>query len=167
MTIYLLRHGLAVERGHGDPRLDPARPLTKTGRRKLARVAAAMRAMELSFDAVLSSPLVRAWQTADVVLGELRSKCKVRRTRHLSPGGSVAALVRELKSLKPVPASVLLVGHEPHLSGVASVWLTGGRGLTVTMKKGGLCKLIIDQLRTRRCASLEWLLPPRLSGLME
>ena len=71
MTVYLLRHGIAVERGRGDVQTDAARPLTPAGRRKLRRVAVAMRAMELSFDAILSSPLVRAQQTAEVIRREL------------------------------------------------------------------------------------------------
>lgn len=122
--------------------------------------------MDLSFDAVISSPLVRARQTAGVIVRELRMKCDVRLTANLAPGGSPAALVRELKGLKPGADRVLLVGHEPDLSSLASLWLTGRAGLAVTFKKGGLCKLNVDRPRAGRCATLEWLLPPRLSELM-
>lgn len=166
VTVYLLRHALAVERGEGDPQADAERPLTVAGRRKLRRVAAAMRAMGISFDAVISSPLVRARQTADVIVRGLRMKCEVRLTANLAPGASPAALVRELKSLKAELESVLLVGHEPDLSGLASLWLTGGAGLAMTFKKSGLCRLNVERLGARRCATLEWLLPPRLSELM-
>jgi phosphohistidine phosphatase SixA len=54
----------------------------------------------------------------------------------------------------------LLVGHEPDLSALASLLLTGGGGLTITLKKGGLCRLSAERLRVGRCASLEWLVTP-------
>ena len=67
MNLYLLRHGIAAERGAGQSAGDADRPLTTKGRRKLRRAAAAMRTMQLSFDVILSSPLVRARQTAELI----------------------------------------------------------------------------------------------------
>jgi phosphohistidine phosphatase SixA len=57
---------------------------------------------------------------------------------------------------------VLLVGHEPYLSAFIALLCAGGEPLSVTLKKGGLCRLEVERLRCGRCASLEWLLPPRL-----
>src|SRR5262245_40574255 len=114
MKLYLLRHGIAAERGTGQHASDADRPLTAKGRRKLRRAAAAIRAMELSFDAILSSPLVRARQTAELVAKALHCRHRLELTDLLAPGADAAGLVRRLKQLKP--QSVLLVGHEPDLS---------------------------------------------------
>src|SRR5262245_4573909 len=116
MKLYLLRHGIAVDQGQGDPQLDPARPLTVVVRLKLGAVARAMKAMKLSFDVLLSSPLVRARQTAELIRRELATHRKVRLTAHLAPDAKPASLVRELQNLRPRPQNILLVGHEPDLS---------------------------------------------------
>jgi phosphohistidine phosphatase SixA len=60
---------------------------------------------------------------------------------------------------------VLLVGHEPYLSGLISLLCTGGPDLALTMKKGGLCRLGVEVLSCGQCATLEWLLSPRVLGL--
>ena len=73
-------------------------------------------------------------------------------------------LVRELNGIRPVPQSVLLVGHEPYLSGFISLLCTGGPGLALAFKKGALCRLDVDLPSCGKCATLEWLLPPRLFG---
>lgn len=164
MNLYLLRHGIAAERGAGADEKDEDRPLTAKGRRKLRRAAAAMRAMDLSFDVILSSPLVRARQTAELVANAMRSRQKLELTELLAPGASAAGLVRRLKQLQP--QSVLLVGHEPDLSALASRLLTGGGGLAMTFKKGGLCRLSAERLRAGRCASLDWLVTPAQMGAM-
>ena len=61
---------------------------------------------------------------------------------------------------------MLLVGHEPYLSGLISLLVSGEATCAVVMKKGGLCKLSIESLKPGRCAALEWLLTPKQMGLM-
>jgi phosphohistidine phosphatase len=158
MRLYLLRHGIAAQRGTRQYASDADRPLTAKGRRKLRRAAAAMRAMDLSFDVILSSPLVRARQTAELIVEALHCRHKLELTELLAPGASAAVLVRRLNQLKP--QSALLVGHEPDLSALASRLLIGGDGLAITFKKGGLCRLSTERLRAGRCASLDWLVTP-------
>lgn len=158
MTLYLLRHGIAAERGTGQYASDADRPLTPKGRRKLRRAATAMRAMELAFDVILSSPLVRARQTAELIAKALHCRHRLELTELLAPGASAEGLVRRLKQLKP--QRVLLVGHEPDLSALASWLLTGGDELAIQFKKGGLCRLSTERLRSGRCASLDWLVTP-------
>jgi len=125
--------------------------------------------MELSFDVLLSSPLLRCQQTAELIRQELKlgTKHKARLTAHLAPDAKPAALVREILNLRPRPERLLLVGHEPDLSRLASLWLSGDPRLALTFKKAGLCQLDVDHLRPGRCATLEWWLPPRLSALMK
>ena len=164
MNLYLLRHGIAAERGTGHYASDADRPLTTKGRRKLRRAAAAIRAMDLSIDVILSSPLARARQTAELIAKALHCRHRLELTELLAPGVSAAGLVRRLNQLKP--QSALLVGHEPDLSTLASRLLTGGDRLAITFKKGGLCRLSIERLRAGRCASLEWLVTPAQLELM-
>jgi len=164
MNLYLLRHGIAVERDARRYESDAERPLTTKGRRKLRHAAAAMRAMELSFDVILSSPLARARQTAELIAKALHCRHRLQLTEFLVPGSSAAGLVGRLRQLKP--QSALLVGHEPDLSALVSRLLTGGRILAVRLKKGSLCRLSIERLQAGRCASLDWMLTPSQLEMM-
>jgi phosphohistidine phosphatase len=166
MNLYILRHGIAVERGAPEYPNDADRPLTPKGERKLEQIAEAMEAMELSFDLILSSPYARARQTAEIVAEALHARKKLQFTDSLTPEGSPRKLVELIHGLKQQPDDVLLSGHEPYLSGLISLLVSGDRGLSVIMKKGGLCKLSVEQLKPGRCASLEWLLTPKQMALM-
>jgi phosphohistidine phosphatase len=166
MNLYLLRHGIAVEPGTAGCELDADRPLTAKGERKLHLVADAMEHLEVTFDLILSSPYRRARATAEIVAGVLGLKKALEFTPLLEPGGSSRELIANLKSTRPAPENVLLVGHEPYLSSLVSLLISGETGVPVTMKKGGLCKLSIDSLTHGRCAVLEWLLTQRQLLLM-
>lgn len=167
MDIYLLRHAIAVERGSSRIGDDADRPLTGKGAKKMRRIAKIMKARGLSFDLILSSPHRRARETAEIVARVFGSRDRLTFSPHLKVGGNPAALVKELHAHDGNPTSILLVGHEPFLSKLFSVLLSGGKGLSVTMKKGGLCKLSVRSLRFGRCATLEWLLgPAQILGLL-
>jgi phosphohistidine phosphatase len=166
MNLYLLRHGIAVEPGTAGFELDADRPLTTKGERKLHLVADAMERLELTLDLILSSPYQRARATAEIVAGVLELKKTLEFTTSLEPGGSSRELIASLKATRPAPESVLLVGHEPYLSSLISLLISGGTGVPVTMKKGGLCKLSVDSLSHGRCAVLEWLLTQRQLVIM-
>jgi phosphohistidine phosphatase len=164
MKLYLLRHGDAVETG--DPKFkDAERPLTPKGIQRTKQLAHALQQMEISFEVVLSSPLTRANETAETVIRGLDFTGKLELTDSLSPFGSMENLVSQLNTLRPVPENVLLVGHEPYLSGFISLLCTGGPGLALTMKKGALCRLEVESPTCGKCATLEWLLPTRVLGL--
>ena len=166
MTLYLLRHGIAVDPGTPDFLNDADRPLTARGEEKLEQIARAMLALELSFDLILSSPYVRARQTAEIVARAFRPRQAVEVTECLTPGASPRKVI-DLLVRRPSPAeSVLLVGHEPHLSSLISLLVSGNTQATVLMKKGGFCKLSAETLKLGHCAQLEWLLTPKTMGLM-
>jgi phosphohistidine phosphatase len=162
MKLYILRHGEAGE--HGDPKYknDAERPLTAKGIQRTKLLAHTLRQLEISFDAIFTSPLQRARETAEIVERGLRLHGRLEFTHHLAPGGDMEELVGQLNALRPAPKSLLLVGHEPYLSSLISLLATGGPNLSLAMKKGGLCRLESEELRCGRCASLEWLLPPRV-----
>jgi phosphohistidine phosphatase len=166
MNLYILRHAIAVEHGTPGYENDADRPLTDDGRRKLRRVAKAMGAMELSFGLILTSPYARARETAEVVARALGESDRLEFTEALTPAGSTTQLVDLLNQREPKLKNVLLVGHEPYLSELISLWVSGAPGCAVTMKKAGLCKLSTDVLSHGRCASMEWLLTPRQMGLI-
>ncbi len=163
MKLYILRHGDAVE--SGDPRYkENERPLTTKGVQRTKLLAHALRQMEISFAVVLSSPFTRARETAEIIVRGLRLEKQLEFTEHLALSGSMAKLVDRINLVHPIPENVLLVGHEPYLSGFISLLCTGGPGLALTMKKGALCRLEVDVLSCGKCATLDWLLQPRLLG---
>jgi phosphohistidine phosphatase len=166
MNLFILRHGIAVERSTPGYSKDADRPLTPEGERKLRLIAKAMQALELGFDLVLSSPYPRARQTAEVVAEALDLRKRLDFSDSLVPDGSTQQLVEVLNRLRPLPERVLLVGHEPYLSGLISLLVSGKESCIVVLKKGGLCKLTTESLKHGRCAALEWLLTPRQLALM-
>jgi len=164
MKLYILRHGEAAD--HGDPRYknDADRPLTPKGTQRTKALAHALRQMDITFDLIFSSPLVRARETAEIVERGLRLHGRLELTEHLAPSGDVEKLVHQLNKARPAPESILLVGHEPYLSSLISLLCTGSSHLSLTLKKGGLCRMEVESLRAARCANLEWLLAPRVIG---
>ena len=160
MELYILRHAIAALGGTGEYPQDSDRPLTDKGRAKLRRVVRGMRALGLGFDLILTSPYVRARQTAERVAGEMGAEKTLHLTPHLAPDGDPRALIRQIASRRAPSERILLVGHEPCLSELISVLVSGDARTAITLKKAGLCKLVVETLRYGRCASLEWLLAP-------
>ena len=166
MNLYLLRHGIAVDPSSPEFPKDADRPLTPKGRRRLLQIARAMKSMSISFDTILSSPYVRAADTAQIIAKALKRQKRLQLTGDLTPGGDPQALVRSLNELRPQPENVLLVGHEPYLSKFIALLTAGNTAMEIDLKKGGLCKLETESLRCLRCATLGWLLTPRQMALM-
>jgi phosphohistidine phosphatase len=161
MELYILRHGIAAERGSGESPSDSQRPLTPDGVKKLRRIVSAMQSLDLTFDLILSSPYARTRQTADMVAKGLGLERALELSALLEPGADLEALIAELASRRKDAERILLVGHEPMLSSLISVLVSGETDLEITLKKGGLCKLSIRTVSPGRCATLEWLLTPR------
>jgi phosphohistidine phosphatase len=164
MDIYFLRHALAVERAPSGK--DADRSLTSKGQRKTWDSAEAMEKLGLKFEAILSSPYLRARQTAEIVAEAFNAQKLLRITETLAPGGTLKLFVGYVNTLEPLPEKLLAVGHEPDLSQFISVLVSGSDKVQLTLKKGGLCKLSALTLRNERCATLEWLLTPKLMGAM-
>jgi phosphohistidine phosphatase len=163
MKLYILRHGDAAE--HGDPRYkETERPLTPKGIQRTKQLAHALRQMEITFDVVLTSPLARARESAEIIAHGLRLEKELEVADCLAPSGSMQKLVEQINAIRPAPESVLLAGHEPYLSGFISLLCVGGLNLAVKMKKGALCRLEVETLSCGKCATLEWLLQPRVVG---
>jgi phosphohistidine phosphatase len=166
MNLHLLRHGIAADLGTDGSKRDNERSLTSEGREKLHRIAAAIQAMGLEFDLILSSPFLRARQTAEIVADALKARKRMCFEDELACGGNVRELAQRLARIRPVPENLLLVGHEPGLSELVSLLCSGDTQLAVGFKKGGLCRLELGTLRPGRCATLVWLLTPKQMTLM-
>ncbi len=160
MTLYLLRHALAAKRGPAyHP--DSQRPLVPKGARKMKRIAKGMAALDVAFDALLTSPFLRAKQTAEILAEVYKAKKKLVLADELTPEGNPRELIKRINRDYRGAEAVLLVGHEPYLSQLISTLLTARPDLPLEMKKGGLCRLRMNSLRYGACAVLECLLTPQ------
>jgi phosphohistidine phosphatase len=160
MDLFILRHAIAEERSSqsGD---HSQRRLTRQGAHKLHGIAKGMKSLDLKFDLILSSPYLRAKETAEIVADVFHKPKILKLTRTLTPEGNPRELLDELKHDHSKCQRVLLIGHEPYLGSLISLLLSGHTDISVNMKKGGLCALTIGKLHYGRCATLEWLLTPR------
>jgi len=156
MILYFLRHGLAGSREEwkGD---DSRRPLTKKGIKNMVTQAKTIARLDLQLDVILTSPLTRAFQTADIVAGELKMGKQLEQDERLSPGFAREDLEQVLADHEQAKV-ILLVGHEPDLS-LTIGSLTGSSH--VNLKKGSLARVDITATDPLQ-GDLVWLLPPKI-----
>ncbi|HYM62356.1 MAG TPA: histidine phosphatase family protein [Thermoanaerobaculia bacterium] len=152
--VVLLRHGLAEERG--PDKADEERSLTAEGHDRMKQIARGLETVFPRAEAICSSPLVRAMQTALWVSKGYRSRIEVQTSGALSPGSDPSEL-RSLIDSMPV-RRIILVGHEPNLT-QGLMALLGMRDLHLELKKGGCYGV---RMYADGSASLEWLLSPRV-----
>jgi phosphohistidine phosphatase len=158
LELYLIRHGLAAERGEEFPD-DSKRPLTSEGIARLKKEAKALDALDVSFDQILASPLVRAKQTADVFAETMKGKPPIATTDALTPAGSPAAVIQELgKHMRK--ARIALVGHEPNMGELAAHLI--GAKTALPFKKGAIARIDFSILPPKGKGELIWFLPPRV-----
>jgi len=161
MNLYIVRHAIAVERGTPGYDDDSQRPLTDNGRKKMKKIVNGLHQFNIELDTILSSPYVRARDTAKILASEFKRKDQLSFSDNLIPPGNFEALINEIHEKYDV-GSLALVGHEPMLSQFIS-WLTTGNTATkINFKKGGVCYLSADNLYQDHSATLEWLLTPAL-----
>lgn len=158
--LYVMRHGIAVARGDPNFPDDGRRPLTPEGQKKLKDIAKGLFRLGLCVDAVISSPLVRAAETAKIVAEVLSPGITVELSDHLKPGGSIQTLMTSLGKRED-HRSVLLVGHEPDLSD-AVARLIGNARANFQFKKGGCCRIDFEKFPPRPPGKLVWWLTPRV-----
>jgi len=159
MNLYIIRHGIAEELGvHGNQN-DSQRELTEKGRAKMIDIAEGLRAFDVELDLILSSPYLRTKETAEIVAKTFKMKDKLVYSENLTPAGDLGNLIDEINEKYPVE-NLAVVGHEPSLSSLVSLLLSGQPSLNITMKKGGICCLSMEQNLSKGGAVLEWLLTP-------
>jgi len=160
MELYILRHAIAELLTASVRGGDSGRQLTAEGAGKMRRAARGMKAAKMSFDLILSSPYVRAKQTAEIVANVFGLEKRVELLPALTPEGNPKELLDALNRRQRKGKRILLVGHEPYLSRLISVLISGDTRMSIDFKKGGLCKLSAESLEYGQCATLEWLLTP-------
>jgi len=160
MDLYIVRHGIAIDRE--DPKCppDPERYLTEEGIEKTKHVAKAVVALGITADVLISSPYVRAQQTAEIFASALGyAKQKIRHSDLLLPGTDPALFFRELAKDKH-SSSVLVFGHAPHLDELIAAALTTKHNIT-TLKKSGVAALTLKRI-SPPSAQLLWLTTPKI-----
>jgi len=160
MQLYIVRHGIAVDRE--DPKCppDPDRYLTEEGVEKTKQVAAGVAAMGVTADLIFTSPYVRAAQTAEIFAAALEyAKPKIRRTDLLLPGAEPSLLFRDLAKERQA-SSVFLFGHAPQLDEIIATALGSKRHLTA-LKKAGVALVELKRV-SPPMAALVWLATPKL-----
>jgi phosphohistidine phosphatase len=161
MDVCLVRHAIAEDRDPARWPDDARRPLTPEGAERFRRAARGLHRLVPEVDAVLTSPYVRAAQTAEI-LREESGWPEAERCDALAAVASPADVLPHLRG-KAGAAAVALVGHEPFLSLLASLLLTGAdERLALELKKGGVVLLAFPGEPSPGAASLRWSAPPRL-----
>ena len=127
----------------------------------MARQVRGLISLGISLDVILTSPLVRAVETAEVVRQGLCASGQPVTSEALAPTGQPAALLEQIVTDYSSAGRVMVVGHEPYLSGLISVLATGDPAPVIRLKKGSLCKLRVPSPRYGRCGWIEWSLTPR------
>ena len=156
MKLFFLRHGLAGDRSEWKGN-DASRPLTDEGVKKMKRAAATLDELDLKLDVIITSPLVRARQTAEIAAQKLNLNSKLVKDQRLAPGFNVDHL-RAVLLNHPGVNAVMLIGHEPDFSETISALVGGGR---IVCKKGGLALVELPDANSRH-GELVWLMPPKV-----
>ena len=164
MLVYLIRHGIAIDREEPDCPPDAERALTKKGIARVRIVMKGILQLGAKPDLILSSPLVRAWQTAELAAKALHyPKDKIRRSEALLPEAEPAELMKELARTKA--EQVLCTGHAPHMDEFISQ-ATGNRRSFTALKKAGVACLEFEEF-SPGAGVLTALYPPRVFRLLE
>jgi len=158
LHLYLIRHGLASERGEDYPD-DSKRPLTSEGISQLRKEAKALDALGIGFDHIITSPLVRTKQTADVFAEHLKSRPSVSTSDALAPAGSATGVLQELaKHMRK--ARIALVGHEPNIGELAARLI--GLRAPLEFKKGAICCIDFEVFPPKGMGTLRWFTTPKM-----
>jgi phosphohistidine phosphatase len=156
--LYLVRHGLAEERGDAWPD-DAKRPLTEEGMDRMRKAARGLARLGVTIDIVLTSPLVRARQTAEIVAAELDPRPSLSSVESLSPAGSFSAVIADLEK-HARKTRIALVGHEPGIGELAAR-LIGSRH-AIEFKKGAVCRIDVEALPPSGPGDLRWLMTTKI-----
>lgn len=167
MNLYLMRHGIAVAADDPNTTQDNDRPLTQKGIKRMRRAARGVARLKLPFDGILTSPVLRARQTAEIIANRLGMEAAVEAVSGLAPESTVEQLLFSVTRFRE-RQHLLLVGHEPLLSKTMSCLLLGsaGQSIEIEMRKGSLCRIEIDGLAATGQGILHWHLAPKQLRLL-
>lgn len=156
--LYLIRHGVAEERGDAWPD-DTRRPLTEEGISRLKKGARGLVRLGVEFDVILTSSLVRARQTAEIFAAAFNTRPAIVVIDSLAPEGSVQAVMNDLEK-HARRARIALVGHEPGIGELAARLFGSRRPLE--FKKGAVCRIDLESIPSAGPGNLRWFLTPSI-----
>ena len=159
MYLIILRHGEAGKSLEAATR-DAERALTVSGRKEVEDVAKGLARLKVEVGCIATSPLKRAKETALIAAKVLKKDDLVEMWDELRPEGETAGLYRRLSKLKR-DSGVLLVGHEPYLSGMIGELVSGTKQARIILKKAGVAKVEISTFEPKASGDLRWLMTPR------
>lgn len=161
--LYLVRHAIAAERGDSWPD-DSKRPLTEDGIERMRLAARGLDRLGTRFDVVLTSPYVRARQTAEILASTIENRPPVVALESLTPNGSFQALLADLEK-QAVRRRIAMVGHEPALGELAA--RLGGIRQPLVFKKGAVCRIDVTTLPPSGAGDLRWFMTARILGAIK
>ncbi|MGH9683377.1 MAG: phosphohistidine phosphatase SixA [Candidatus Acidiferrales bacterium] len=157
MILYIVRHGIAVDRGDPKAPAEAERPLTAEGVKKTRLAALGLLALKPRPDVLITSPYVRAAQTAEIFAEALKySPSKIHVMEALKSGGNPGEVIKELAHLRAKEA--MCFGHAPHMDHMISL-LAGARGVFTQIKKAGVA--CFEHTPSRGKWEMLWLLAPK------
>jgi phosphohistidine phosphatase len=157
--LYLIRHGIAAERGESYPD-DTKRPLTSKGIQRLRQAGKALVALDVTFDVILTSPLVRTRQTAEALAAMFRDAPPIVNSQALAPGGTHNAIIDDVAKQSHRRKRIALVGHEPGIGELAARLL--GLRRPVEFKKGAIARIDVTSVPLTAQGQMRWFLTPRI-----
>jgi phosphohistidine phosphatase len=158
-VLFLIRHAIAAEQGEAYPD-DGKRPLTEDGAGQFRKAAKGLAKLGVEVDCILTSPLVRARQTADILAAAMPGRVEVVETDALRPGAPFDGLVRDLSDHSDCSA-LALVGHEPGIGEMAARLVNAATAFE--FKKGAVCRIDVQGWPPKAGAGcLRWFAPPKM-----
>jgi phosphohistidine phosphatase len=156
--LYLIRHGVAEERGDAWPD-DTRRPLSEDGMSGLRKAARGLIRIGVEFDVILTSPLVRTRQTAEIIAAAFNTRPPIVAIDSLTPDGSTQGVMNDLEK-HARRGRIALVGHEPGIGELAARLFGSRRPLE--FKKGAVCRIDVDSIPPAGPGRLRWFLTPKI-----
>ena len=156
--LFIVRHGPAGK-SLEDKKLDETRPLTKKGKEKMKDIVKGLGDMDICFDKIVTSPLARCAESADLLSKCCTGKGGVESIDALKPGGSIDDLIGYLNAQEGAD-KVAIVGHEPYLSEFASYCLAKSKNSFIDLKKGGVIALEFESMIKPGTGKMCWMMEP-------
>jgi phosphohistidine phosphatase len=164
MLLYIVRHGIAVDVGQAGVARDADRMLSEEGHRRTKYAARGMQELDCCPQRIISSPLIRARETADIIHSVLAVRAPVEESLQLAPDARRADTLTWLERLEAVPT--MLVGHMPDVMVLTSLLMGGESSLRFRFKKAAACCLSFPGGFEAGSGGLEWLMTPRALRLI-
>jgi phosphohistidine phosphatase len=163
VEIYIVRHGDAIDRNHPSITSDEMRELTDEGREEIDLMARLLVHLGVQPDLILTSPLIRARQTAEIITKVTGAKTRASVSDELAPGGSMAGVLNDILS-HGRPPQTLLTGHMPGVGAMVGYYVWGSSDIVLPFRTGQICRIDLpDTTPAPGFGDLRWAIPPRIA----